>query len=593
MKRFLVILLLSSLTISWINAQVILKNEDQIARYNAIPKERILAHVNTSLFLTGEYLYYSLYCVNNNTTHLSNLSKIGYVELISENGEQVFKQKVKLEKGLGSGDFFIPVTAQTGTYKLLAYTNWMMNQGVATFFQANVHIINPYQVAPITNQKSLSNPIDTLINSNNIFKNDRNYNANAGPLDLNLNNRVFNTRSKVSLLFKGKNEALVPSGVYSISVRKKGTLPQPYKLPISMQLQNLKEKKANDFSSKAASIYLPELRGELLSGRVSSSTSNSIADLKIAASIPGENFYIAIAKTDAHGNFYLNIENYYDGDRLFLEILDKPQLDYNISLKQPTPVTLDYSNLLFEELKLDSMMKKEIVERSIHNQIDNAYYKYKPDSIIATVSEQLFDGKKVQSYKLDDFTRFKSVRETLFEIVKDVSISNMNKTTALIHVQGYNYGTNSGILPLVLIDGLLISNHTTLLDRNALTVDEIKVFRDRFVLGTKVYQGALVIKTKNNNIEEFQNGSSLFSFNLLKPQVNKNYFTQRYTEKTISRIPDDRVQLVWIPRLKITEKTHVFDFFTSDVTGEFEISVEGLTSKGEAVSIQSYFSVQN
>ncbi len=590
MKRFLILILLSTLTINWANAQVLLKNEDQVARYKTIPQERIIAHINTSLFLTGEYLYYKVYCTNNKTAHLSDLSKIGYVELIGEKGEQLFKQKIKLDNGLGNGDFFIPVTTQTGSYKLLAYTNWMKNEGVDLFFQADIHIINPYQAPITTDQTTISKSNDTITSSNRITKEVDHTNSNTGPLELVLSDQTSSTRSKLSLILKSKNESTLPFGEYSISVRKRTQIPQPLKQRTATPLQNVIDKVVDNAASNNESIYLPELRGELLRGTVSASNNTTLKDLKIAASIPGENFYIAIATTDRDGNFYINIDKDYEGKRIFLEILDTSQQEYKIALKEHA--SLDYSKLVFEELVLDSLMKEEILQRSIHNQIDNAYFKYKPDSIVATVSDQLFDGKKIQSYKLDDFTRFKTVRETVYEIVKDASISNLNKSISLIRVQGYNYGTNSGILPLVLIDGLQISNHTALLDRNAFTIDEIKVFRDRFVLGTKVYQGALVFKTKNNNIEEFHNDPSLFSFNLLKPQMSKNYFTQRYYENTASRIPDDRLQLLWVPRLKVTKKMSTLDFFTSDVTGEFEICIEGFTSNHEPVSIQAYFFVK-
>ena len=183
MKRFLVFILLPTLTLNWTNAQVVLKNENQVARYKTIPQERIFTHINTSLFLTGEYLYYKVYCINNKTVHLSDLSKIGYVELIGETGEQLFKHKIKLENGLGNGDFFIPVTAQTGSYKLLAYTNWMKNEGVGLFFQADIHILNPYQ-APITaNQTTISKSNDTKTNSNRITKEIDHTNSNTGSLE--------------------------------------------------------------------------------------------------------------------------------------------------------------------------------------------------------------------------------------------------------------------------------------------------------------------------------------------------------------------------------------------------------------------------
>ncbi len=583
MNRILIISLLFSLTFHWSYAQVTIQNEEQLYRYNAIPQERIFTHVNTSMFLTGEYLYYKIYCLNSSSSYLSNLSKIAYVTLISDKGEQLFKQKIKLKNGLGNGDFFIPVSAQTGSYKLLVYTNWMMNKGIDHFFQEDIHIINPYQTTKTQDQFSVKDA--TTIPSSQIKNTSNNLNAH-GPLTLVLNDQTFKTRSKVTIAFKSTDKLSLANGDYSISVRKRDQLPEPSKQSIASHFQKSGKVKKEDIPTKNTSIYIPELRGELITGNVSTTTNNNIKDLKIAASIPGENYYITIAKTDAQGNFFLNIENDYEGDRIFLEILDKPYKDYNITLKELP--SLNYSKLKFKRLELDATLTNEIVQRSIHNQIENAYFKYKPDSTISIVSKQLFDTKKVQSYKLDDFTRFKTVRETIFEIVKDVSISRDG-----VRVQGYNFGTNSGILPLVIIDGLQITDHASILDYNASNILAINVYRDRFILGTKLYQGALLLHTKNNTIETFQNNTSLFSFNLLRPQLSKNYFTQRYDTITTSRIPDDRMQLVWIPNLKVTEKKTTIDFFTSDITGDFEICIEGFTSEQKPVSIRSYFSVKN
>jgi len=571
-------------------AQVSLKSESLLKDMATIPQERVYVHSNTSLFLTGEYLYYTIYCLNSKTNRLSDLSKVAYVEMVSKGGTQIFKQKIKLENGQGYGDFFIPVSTPTGSYKLLAYTNWMKNKGLDIFFKDDVHIINPYQVNKKTFLTNEAKTIDSLNSASNSVQNQANSDHNEGPVNMVLKNRVFSKRSKVSFTLEGKNKNDIPFGNYSISIRKKGKLPEPAKQNSVSVLSKFDATYKNGINLNSTSIYLPELRGELLSGKVITPNNSIVKNLKIAVSIPGDSYFINIVKTDENGVFYINIDKDYSGNHIFLEILDKPNQDYKIVLNEQA--SLDFSELEFKNLELDPLMKDEIVQRSIHNQIDNAFFKYKPDSVVALVTEQLFESKKFQHYKLDDFTRFRTIRETIFEIFKDVSISRIGKDKFTLLVQGYNYGTNSGVLPLVLIDGFQITNHNVLLDYNAFVIDEIKVYRDRLVLGPKVYQGALLFKTKNNSIDEFQNEASLFTANLLRPQLSKKYFTQRYDLNTSSRIPDDRLQLLWMPSLKVSEKVTALDFFTSDVSGEFEICIEGVSSKQEPVSIKAYFLVK-
>ena len=112
--------------------------------YSQMGKEGVFIHYNASLLFVGEYLYYSVYCLNKKTGKASDISKIAYVELIGEKGTVIFRQKIGLENGSGQGDFFIPVSVPSGNYKLIGYTQWMMNWGEASFFQGDVSILNPY-----------------------------------------------------------------------------------------------------------------------------------------------------------------------------------------------------------------------------------------------------------------------------------------------------------------------------------------------------------------------------------------------------------------------------------------------------------------
>ena len=63
-----------------------------------IPKERAYLHLNASLFLSGENMLYSFYCMDLKEQKLSNISKIGYVELIDQGLNAIFRQKVGTEK---------------------------------------------------------------------------------------------------------------------------------------------------------------------------------------------------------------------------------------------------------------------------------------------------------------------------------------------------------------------------------------------------------------------------------------------------------------------------------------------------------------
>ena len=85
-----------------------------------VPVERIYISTDRDVYLAGDAVWCSLSCLNENG-RFSNESAVSYLELISMDGT-VCTAKIGLLEGRGAGSFRIPVTAPTGTYRLIAYT---------------------------------------------------------------------------------------------------------------------------------------------------------------------------------------------------------------------------------------------------------------------------------------------------------------------------------------------------------------------------------------------------------------------------------------------------------------------------------------
>jgi len=85
----------------------VLEGSEALTGYYKVPQEKVFVHYNASLLFSGEYLYYKLYCFNDEKNRLTSISKIAYVTLINEKGESVFEHKIKLNQGIGQGDFFV------------------------------------------------------------------------------------------------------------------------------------------------------------------------------------------------------------------------------------------------------------------------------------------------------------------------------------------------------------------------------------------------------------------------------------------------------------------------------------------------------
>jgi hypothetical protein len=105
-------------------------------------QEKIFVHTDKDFYLSGEVIWFKIYCVDGIENKLSSFSKVAYVEIIDFTGEPVLQAKIKLDKGKGDGSFYLPATLISGKFKLRAYTSWMKNYDPDFYFNKEVTIIN-------------------------------------------------------------------------------------------------------------------------------------------------------------------------------------------------------------------------------------------------------------------------------------------------------------------------------------------------------------------------------------------------------------------------------------------------------------------
>ncbi|MDB4292284.1 hypothetical protein N9954_02680 [Maribacter sp.] len=553
-------------------------------------KESVYLHYNASLLLVGEYLYYNAYVLNAENNNPTEISKIAYVVLLNEDGSTIFKHKVRLNKGIGNGDFFIPVAVPSGNYKLVGYTQWMTNWDENHFFASDITIINPYT----NDQKALrhSNENDAP-NANEAGYSSSDLKVATTTTDSNfqilLEKGTFSKREKVMVQLSGTGEVF--HGNYSVSVRKRASVDPP--LRVNANNFMTKEPRPAAKLSDGTALILPELRGELLTGSITSKNENvSVSNQKIAFSIPGPEYELKILTTDKNGVFNFSLDKEYLGEQGVFQVLGENASDFSIQMEDR--FSIDAKQFDFGKFRLDSEMKDMIVERSIYNQIENAYFKAKPDTLKIAAERLAFYGNPEITYDLDDYTRFKTVKETLVEVIDNVWMTTDKNGKSMLHVRDlYTSDLQTAYKTLVLVDGLLLQDIDPLLNLDSRKIKTIRLLRNKYVFGSFIFQGIVDIETFDNDFYDFRKPSHAKEVELFKPLPQKNYFKQEYglADSSLENIPDYRMQLLWMPSLRLNSTNSFFDFFTSDVTGDFEISIEGFSKDGRPTSLRKIFTV--
>ncbi|MEL6810174.1 MAG: carboxypeptidase-like regulatory domain-containing protein [Bacteroidota bacterium] len=566
------------------------KMGSEVAKYGNVSPETVFVHYNSSLFLSGEYLYYKVYCLQASEKY-SRLSKIAYVELIGEDGQVVFKHRISLNKGIGQGDFFIPTSVPSGNYKLVAYTQWMRNEGSSVFFKGDVTIVNPYRADQRAFlEVSSGSETDIKIDEESPQKitESRGYKEFELRLD---KGRLYKNRQEVTLSFKNfiREKGL---GHYSLSVRKTDALPR-----VDRPTSNAyKPHTTGQGRSINSSSFQPESKGYIISGKVLETASGQpAANESVAVSIGGEDFIFKATTTNALGAFQFAIDVPTQEDRAVVQVLSDRRDLFTIQLDQQKEI--DHSNLEFLSYAMTPSMKAVLEQRSVNNQIENGYYSIKPDTLIPLATEKPFMYYENHlRYDLKDYTRFSTMEEVFTEIVDRVWTATDTNGKRIVKVFHKKTTLPNQDYPLIFIDGHFVQDPQELLDYNALQVQKVNVVQNQYQFGNKEYQGIIMIETVDANHESMLNGDHMKSVALFKPQREKLYYRQVYravTSETDKRIPDYRSQLLWEPSITLEGSEVRFQFYTSDNAGEYEISLEGFTMEGKPVSLKEYITVED
>ena len=544
-----------------------------------IPSEAIYMHINTSFLLAGETLLYTVYCIDNNSRKLSNLSKIGYVEIINQEHIPVFKQKIKLNNGIGYSDFFIPSTLPSGQYKIIGYTQLMRN--TSSYFSNDLFIVNPFR-------KDQSQVTDTI--SANALQQNQSINEfvdvkESSILSLEVQGSAFKTREKVSLkLASLLNNASY--GQYSLSVKKVYPIITPQR-----SASNAFDAAIKTFgtATRTNRLYIPEFRGELIHGKViDKQTNEPVSDLKVALSIAEREPIFRITSTNADGSFYFNIQKDYENSSAIVQVVGDQSDDLEIII--PEKRQIDYEQFQFDQKYVIQKDQEELLlKKSINNQIENSYKEVKQDSIQENAQKSPFYGSNATDYYLDDYKRFSTMRQTFVEVIENAWIAREDGKNILKIKRTLN-SLDFELPTLVLVDGVLVKNHENIISMDPTEIDKISVIRDQYIYGPHIFEGIIAIQTIDGN---YKGLSTQKTIELFKPTQRKTYFFTNYSNVNEGkRIPDFRDQLLWIPQLTLDQKELILDFYTSDEKGTYEVNLEGFTVNGDPVSIKKFMTVE-
>ncbi len=104
--------------------------------------EKVYLHVDRVSYYPGNDIWLKAYLIDASDRFLSDHSTNLHVELISPENKIIDSRILRLDNGLGNGDFHLSENLGSGIYRIRAYTNYMRNFGEELFFNRKITIIN-------------------------------------------------------------------------------------------------------------------------------------------------------------------------------------------------------------------------------------------------------------------------------------------------------------------------------------------------------------------------------------------------------------------------------------------------------------------
>ena len=337
---------------------------------------------------------------------------------------------------------------------------------------------------------------------------------------------------------------------------------------------------------------VPELRGHIIRGIVTDAEGTPENGKMTYLSAPGTNIQVYGSVSNKEGKVQFEMKDFSGARRIVVQTnLAK---DSTSKVRIMSPYSDQFAPRRISPFVLKPDIAQTLAVRSFAMQVQDIYYQDKgTQSRSVAVDTTAFYGKADATYYLDDYTRFPVMEEIMREYVPGVLVRKRRDGFHFINLDTPNKAT-FGEDPFIMLDGLPLFDADKIMSYSPLKVRKLEVVTRRYYMGVLSMPGIVSYTTYAGDLSGFNIDPHCLVLDYEGLQLQREYYTPRYdnAKQRESRMPDQRDRLFWSPTLTTdnTGRGHL-EFFTSDVTGEYEVLVEGMTKEGSSGAAKSRFMV--
>jgi hypothetical protein len=253
------------------------------------------------------------------------------------------------------------------------------------------------------------------------------------------------------------------------------------------------------------------------------------------------------------------------------------------------------------EISVDSTKKQVpsyISKLSVNYQVGKIYGSSSFGDFLTSINLPLkpkrFYGKPDFELIMKDFIKLTTMEEVFFELIPHVTLKN-NKSIyeiSFVDISGNKIYEED---PVLMIDGVIIKDPSIIANLDPELVEKIDVVRERYYVGDYKFYGIVNVITKSGDYSSvtIPDYTVRLPYRVIDPVrvfVSPDYSS---AEMKDSRTPDFRNTLYWNPSVKPDKNGKAgIEFWTSDITSDYEINIQGITSEGKTVTLRKIIKVR-
>jgi hypothetical protein len=536
--------------------------------------ERTYLSTDKEVYVAGDALWYSAFCVDAAKGTPSSVSDIAYVELHG-NGMLAATGKVALMNGRGAGRLELPASLPTGNYRLVAYT--AQNKAESGYDYTGL-ASKTVSVFNVFSTERVKDGVEVVSESD--------YAATGSPVRPGLPAGVEVAWSDGAVKVVNKTGKAVS---LSVSVYHDDGILSPDNPTIA------------DFVAACTQVgprtldsgVVPEYEGEIIRGRITGLDAEAVHALSghyAFLSTPSDKSDVYASPIDENGRLAFYTGNLYGDKECICEVegID-PSLNCFIELESP------FVNARVADaapLRMTASLQDALQDRSFGMQVARRFLADTLYEFLPVRDNGLFEADDIV-YPLDDYTRFTTMEEVFVEFIQEIRARRRSDGSRDIQVLLAN-GTQTRFSQdrsLMLLDGVPVFDHQKIMDYDPLLVEAIHIYPRTHYIGTRVYDGIANFVTYKHNLPAFKFGGNTRVIDWQGVSWPMAMTGAALRER--ADIPDYRQTICWHPLLNVAPGAEVaVPCKQPDYKGRFIVVVEGLSADGTPVRAASAFELR-